>query len=567
MRRQLLHLFLHLPRSASTLSWISWWSDSTSGRLTLRSLDILQRYISDVELLVLEKFVMNLFGDLEILWLKGYVNCKLASLPNRGIIFDVGSARSTGKTSNEIQHDIERMDYSTQMDDLVKGFVLYLLSNIFYPMANFCIPASILEVVENVDSFIMYNWPESIRNFLVHEFNSVATKKANGAALGYVNGFVMIVTINDQSRSRFTRWDGNFMYNEKEVNSIFAELQDHEILQHLRGITDAEKALLNRPSNNLSKSPTLSPPSPASPVNVSTPFKVASPPKDDSSTPNPASLPKVASPRFNDSSAQTEAESSPFTEETNLKILNQAIYELFNKDKFMKEKVASVEETNRILENHVLNLEQSILELKDENFDLKEEIIRKDRVMLHPTDDEEFDPSLETGIAKRVQQRNDRKMKVVSTPFTTGLRKKKTKEDCSSKEKLTKIIPSDVPLQSPETSTATTPPPPTAPIPTQSPVLDPAPTIAPTVHVPTDESVLPTEVSRVLSPAHTQNKEPEPVHVPPASMDEANVAYDKSIIIYEVDDAKEIELRPASEELNYPGRTLLTGDKCIFIDN
>ncbi|PKU59835.1 hypothetical protein MA16_Dca026296 [Dendrobium catenatum] len=35
-RRQLLHLFLHLLHSTSTLNWISWWSDSTSGRHYLR---------------------------------------------------------------------------------------------------------------------------------------------------------------------------------------------------------------------------------------------------------------------------------------------------------------------------------------------------------------------------------------------------------------------------------------------------------------------------------------------------------------------------------------------------
>ncbi|KAI0493343.1 hypothetical protein KFK09_027620 [Dendrobium nobile] len=120
----------------------------------------------------------------------------IIDMPNRGIIFDVGTARSTGKISNDIRHDIERMDSSTQRDDLVKGFVLYLLSNIFYPMVNFRIPSSILEVVENVDNFDSYNWPESIRGFLVNEFNLVATKQAKGSALGYVNGFVMIVIVS-----------------------------------------------------------------------------------------------------------------------------------------------------------------------------------------------------------------------------------------------------------------------------------------------------------------------------------------------------------------------------------
>ncbi|PKU80436.1 hypothetical protein MA16_Dca013851 [Dendrobium catenatum] len=120
----------------------------------------------------------------------------LIGMPIRDIIFDIGSARSSGETSNDIHHDIERMDNSTPIDDLVKCFVLYLLSNIFYPMANFQIPLAILELLNTLDTFNQYNWPESIRGFLVEEFNVVATKQAKGFALGYVNGFVMFLIVS-----------------------------------------------------------------------------------------------------------------------------------------------------------------------------------------------------------------------------------------------------------------------------------------------------------------------------------------------------------------------------------
>ncbi|KAI0514251.1 hypothetical protein KFK09_000786 [Dendrobium nobile] len=120
----------------------------------------------------------------------------LIGMPNRGIIFDSGSGRSSGKTTNDIRRDIERMDSSTPMDDLVNCFVLYLLSNIFYPMANFRIPLAILELLNNLDTFNQYNWPESIRSFLVKELNVVASKQAKGFGLGYVNGFVMILIVS-----------------------------------------------------------------------------------------------------------------------------------------------------------------------------------------------------------------------------------------------------------------------------------------------------------------------------------------------------------------------------------
>ncbi|KAI0495253.1 hypothetical protein KFK09_025403 [Dendrobium nobile] len=59
------------------------------------------------------------------------------------------------------------MDVSTPIEDLVKEFIIYLLSNLFFPMANFRISTAILDVVENVDNFGIYNWSESIREFLI----------------------------------------------------------------------------------------------------------------------------------------------------------------------------------------------------------------------------------------------------------------------------------------------------------------------------------------------------------------------------------------------------------------
>ncbi|KAL0920681.1 hypothetical protein M5K25_009840 [Dendrobium thyrsiflorum] len=100
----------------------------------------------------------------------------LLGLPNRGLKFEIGSGRLSGVTTNDIRHNIEEMDVSTRTEDLVKEFIVYLLANIFFPMGNFCVPTGIEEVANNVDTFVTYNWPESIRDFLVKEFNVVAEK-------------------------------------------------------------------------------------------------------------------------------------------------------------------------------------------------------------------------------------------------------------------------------------------------------------------------------------------------------------------------------------------------------
>ncbi|PKU83498.1 hypothetical protein MA16_Dca018487 [Dendrobium catenatum] len=203
----------------------------------------------------------------------------------------------------------------------------------------------------------------------VEEFNIVATKQAKGFGLGYVNGFVMIL-IDDLSRPRFTRWDGNFIYTEKEI------------LKELRGITNYEKDLLLRLSPPASPiweaSPSRVPftttaestqPTPASPVRLS------SPPKHDSATPTPVSPVRFSSQSHPDSSAHPE--SRHVDDQTNLAILNKSIYELFNKHNFMKKKVADVEATNHILEHRIHFLEDSVFDLEKENFNLKEQIKKK----------------------------------------------------------------------------------------------------------------------------------------------------------------------------------------------
>ncbi|PKU87875.1 hypothetical protein MA16_Dca026423 [Dendrobium catenatum] len=317
-------------------------------------------------------------------------------------------ARSSGKTSNNIRHDIERMDNTTPMEDLVKGFVLYLLSNIFYLM-------------------------------------------------------------DELSRPRFTRWDANFIYSEKDVNSIFADLVDHEPVQY------GWKVACPPTDESF-------PPTPDSPMRFPSPIRVASPSKPHSSPRTPSSPIRVPSPireasppkhipvrvaRPTDPYSSTHHESSPLNDEINLRILNQAIYKLLTKDKFMKKNVAEVEATNRILKEQIVNLEQSVFDLKEEIFYLKEQIKKKDGFILQFFQDQfpdyfktykkematgsfssatisekdatlsedEVDPSLLTGIAKRVQKRNDRKRKVISTHFTMGDRKKKILKNLASKEK------------------------------------------------------------------------------------------------------------------------------------
>ncbi|KAH0451771.1 hypothetical protein IEQ34_019070 [Dendrobium chrysotoxum] len=110
----------------------------------------------------------------------------IIGLPNRGAVFVPGSRRIE-KTSNDIRHEIESCDELTRIDELMVKFITFLLSNLFFPMTNFRIPSNILKLVEHVEQFHTYNWPASIRNFLVAEFDVIRRKQSEGRPLGYIN--------------------------------------------------------------------------------------------------------------------------------------------------------------------------------------------------------------------------------------------------------------------------------------------------------------------------------------------------------------------------------------------
>ncbi|KAI0496527.1 hypothetical protein KFK09_022846 [Dendrobium nobile] len=83
----------------------------------------------------------------------------ITGLPDRGIKFEPGTTTILGKTANDIRHDILKLESSTPTEIVREHFIVYLLSNIFFPLANFRVHSSILDVAKNVDNFRNINWP------------------------------------------------------------------------------------------------------------------------------------------------------------------------------------------------------------------------------------------------------------------------------------------------------------------------------------------------------------------------------------------------------------------------
>ncbi|KAL0903810.1 hypothetical protein M5K25_025863 [Dendrobium thyrsiflorum] len=248
----------------------------------------------------------------------------ITGLPNRGADFVVGNGRISGVTANDLRHEIDGMKRSTPLKELLEKFIVYLLSNLFFPLANFRVPSSILTVAENAEEFLMYNWPASIRQFLVAEFDSIAEKQRKNTPLGYINGFVIILIIwflehskvvdplEELSRPRFVRWDSQIMYSEKDVLGLFKEVQ---IAKDFQGITEQENALIHSevrsdvqtdepgrkliikvwiPKTSSPPTQTSTPPTQTSPLPAQSPART---PQSPSPPPEPQALPTPYAPQ------------------------------------------------------------------------------------------------------------------------------------------------------------------------------------------------------------------------------------------------------------------------------
>ncbi|KAL0916970.1 hypothetical protein M5K25_014526 [Dendrobium thyrsiflorum] len=529
----------------------------------------------------------------------------LVGLPNRGLKFEIGSGRIYGVTANDIRHNIEEMNVATPTEDLVKEFIVYLLSNIFFPMGNFRVPTGIEEVATNVDTFGTYNWPESIRDFLVKEFNSIADKHSKGFSLGYVNGFVHILinVIDEQSRPHFTRWEGNFMYSEKEVNNLFADLKKAEIFPNFKAITEAERMLIDNSSTHpqieqlqidlpRQSSPDVSSrpssPTPSSPPIIPTPSQIPTPysPQRDpipSQFTTPSSPPRIATPSQIPTSSSpprmpspgqfpSTSHKEPFTvhlsnpppaETPNWDSVNEAINNLISRNKFLLNKVTSLESSNDYLTRRVAALEQAVFELKEAN--LKDDNVQKlmseeNPASVKPTQSacsEKSSSRTQTSknivspssvVAPNVVEEEQENIQDVINLFEPQTDKLKTNEEEGrrKKEKLPAKKKVILPIAEPSKEQVPVP-------------VDAAPSKSAELGPVAAESI---EVGAAPVDA-ALDKTPElvPVDATPFKKTE-----DDQIIVTEIDESIPTDPQAAPEIIDYPGRELISVEKKFFID-
>ncbi|KAI0498400.1 hypothetical protein KFK09_021641 [Dendrobium nobile] len=322
----------------------------------------------------------------------------ILGLPNRGNNFEIGSARITGKSANDIKKEVISLDESTAMPDVLKKFIIFLLSNLFFPLHNYRTPASIISVARNVEKFLSYNWPDSIREFLVTDFNAIAKKMKRGQPLGYLNGFVHIIIIwflehytlheplNSKSRPRFLCWGSDVVYNDADASSLFDGLEVGHLLTSFDAITTEERALLanppprtpqtspdkvpnkeiilHTPHEHLSTPPT--PPTPKSPLRQNTP-----PPSSVRPPPSPISPggPSTETPHVSHSQQQQQQHTPPPEGQQDYR--GEYIQKVLDQNRFLKGRLITLETTMSLNERRMEAVEHYVFEQREMNKRMK----------------------------------------------------------------------------------------------------------------------------------------------------------------------------------------------------
>ncbi|KAH0450206.1 hypothetical protein IEQ34_020898 [Dendrobium chrysotoxum] len=167
----------------------------------------------------------------------------LTGLPNRGDEIKWKVDPLTGPLSTDIKTEITKLDRLYVNATKIKTFIMFLLSNLFFPLNNHKTPRRLISIANNVNEFNSINWASCIRNFMINEFNTITDKFAMEKPLGYINGFFPLLLIwflehfscnkpsNPESRPRFLRWEGNteMYYTQESATKLFKFLKKNEL--------------------------------------------------------------------------------------------------------------------------------------------------------------------------------------------------------------------------------------------------------------------------------------------------------------------------------------------------
>ncbi|KAL0918631.1 hypothetical protein M5K25_010650 [Dendrobium thyrsiflorum] len=101
-----------------------------------------------------------------------------------------------GVLSTEIKSDMAKLSRSTDDSTMIRTFIMFLVSNLFFPLNSHKIPRKLVSIVSSLKEFSSKNWAWTLREFLVNEFNRMAIKFATKKPLGYINDFLPLLLMS-----------------------------------------------------------------------------------------------------------------------------------------------------------------------------------------------------------------------------------------------------------------------------------------------------------------------------------------------------------------------------------
>ncbi|KAI0488977.1 hypothetical protein KFK09_028818 [Dendrobium nobile] len=291
----------------------------------------------------------------------------LIGMPNRGIDIKWRIDPLNGPLSTEVKTDIAKLDRLADNATKIKTFIMFLLSNLFFPLNSHKTPRRLTTVANNLSEFASINWASSLRNFMVEEFNTIFEKYKLQRPLGYINGFFPLLLIwflehfslnkptDSELRPRFLRWQGytELYFTQENAAKIFKFLKISEIFACLENVSneEAEKygadiiAIKNSETRSgheplklqspqkikasaRKKLVTTPPPSPLLSPPLSPDSPHIEPPK--TQTPPPSTQPSTRPPTQKISISQPSAEQPPITR-ADLEAVQNKYFEIFEK--------------------------------------------------------------------------------------------------------------------------------------------------------------------------------------------------------------------------------------------
>ncbi|XP_020576278.1 uncharacterized protein LOC110021909 [Phalaenopsis equestris] len=120
----------------------------------------------------------------------------LVGMPNRGEVPKWKKVPSCGVDARQMKADLLTFGTGESSAPFNQLYINYLLSNLFFPSSNFSVSKGLYIFGENVDTFASFNWPAALCEYLIEQINAVAIKIRRNRPLGYINGFLFLLTVS-----------------------------------------------------------------------------------------------------------------------------------------------------------------------------------------------------------------------------------------------------------------------------------------------------------------------------------------------------------------------------------